>query len=225
MNTEFELNTKSKLLKAAITVFSNHGYTGGSVRQIAQLAETNIAAIKYHYSSKEHLWRAVVSHLHEKLVNTVLQDEALWPDMTPKERVVNTTKLYVRFSACHPELHRIILFETIHRGERLKWLVDNHMSRFTDSSIAWMTLAQEEGVFPNDVSALHLHFITTAAAQMIFLMAPQIEHSYGIDVFEDSEVDQHIDAILKLFMGVPRPGPNQGDHPANKDTKRTLTSK
>jgi AcrR family transcriptional regulator len=31
-------STKSKLLKAAISIFGNQGYSGGSVRQIAELA-------------------------------------------------------------------------------------------------------------------------------------------------------------------------------------------
>lgn len=223
MDTQLELTTKSKLLKAAVTVFSKHGFSGGSVRQIAHLAGTNIAAIKYHYSSKELLWQAVVSYLHNELIQSVIQDEARWSKMSPYERVVNTTKHYIRFSARHPELHRIILYETIDRGERLEWLVDNYMAKFTESSVAWVALAQEEGIFPKGVSALHLHFITTAAAQTIFLMAPQIEHSYGIDVFEDSEVEKHIEAVVKLFLRNPD-GPDSMDS-ADLLKKQSLLAK
>jgi len=38
-------STKSKLLKAAISVFGNQGYSGGSVRQIAELANKKIGTI------------------------------------------------------------------------------------------------------------------------------------------------------------------------------------
>ena len=119
--------TKSKLLKAAISVFGSHGYSGGSVRQIADLANTNIGAIKYHYSSKENLWKSVVDYLFDKLSKAIMRDVELWPSMDPRERVVNSTRNYIYFCAEYPELNRIIMSETIQNGDRLHWLAENHV--------------------------------------------------------------------------------------------------
>ena len=196
----FELSTKSKLLKAAITVFSNHGFAGGSVRQIADLAGTNIAAITYHYKSKKQLWQTTFIHLQERMIEAILKDQHQWCEMTAYERVKNTTKNFVRFCARHPELHRITLFETIHGSEMLDWLNEQKLSLFSQKSLEWVTLAQQEGVYTNGVPAFHLHFIATHASSSIFLMAPHIKEAIGVDVFEEEHIERFADSIVTMFL-------------------------
>ena len=192
--------TKSKLLKAAISVFGSHGYSGGSVRQIADLANTNIGAIKYHYSSKENLWKSVVDYLFDKLSKAIMRDIELWPGMSPRERVVNSTRNYIYFCAQYPELNRIIMSETIQNGDRLHWLAENHVRLFLERSIAWMAIAQENGVYPREISVLNLVFIATSAAQNLFLMAPFVDHAFAIDVFKNDQIEKHVDAVVKLLL-------------------------
>ena len=195
--------TKSKLLRAAITVFGNQGYSGGSVRQIAELADTNIGAIKYHYSSKEKLWQSVVTYLFEKLGSYVMKGADQWPAMSPRDRVVSSTRNYILFCAEYPELNRIILSETIQNGERLHWLAENHVRLFIERSMAWMTIAQENDVYPKDISTLNLFFIATSASQNLFLMAPFVDHAFGIDVFKSDQIEKHVDAVIKLLLNEP----------------------
>ena len=192
--------TKSKLLKAAISVFGSHGYSGGSVRQIADLANTNIGAIKYHYSSKENLWKSVVDYLFDKLSKAIMRDVELWPSMDPRERVVNSTRNYIYFCAEYPELNRIIMSETIENGGRLHWLAENHVRLFLERSTAWMAIAQENGVYPRNISVLNLVFIATSAAQNLFLMAPFVDHAFGIDVFKSDQIERHVDAVVNLLL-------------------------
>ncbi len=195
--------TKSKLLRAAITVFGNQGYSGGSVRQIAELADTNIGAIKYHYSSKEKLWQSVVTYLFEKLGSYVMKGADQWPAISPRDRVVSSTRNYILFCAEYPELNRIILSETIQNGERLHWLAENHVRLFIERSMAWMTIAQENDVYPKDISTLNLFFIATSASQNLFLMAPFVDHAFGIDVFKSDQIEKHVDAVIKLLLNEP----------------------
>lgn len=200
MQTEIEYTTKSKLLQASIKVFSNHGYSGGSIRQIAELAGTNIASVTYHYGSKKQLWQSAFTHLQDRLIEAIFTDEAKWRDMSPYERVKNTTRNYVRFCARHPELHRITLYETIHGGEMFDWMNAQKLSLFSRKSMEWASLAQQEGVYSSDVSAIHLHFIITHASNSIFLLAPHIKATFGIDVFDDEQIERFADAIIALFL-------------------------
>ena len=55
--------TRERLIEAAIDVFGRHGYEGATTRQIAKAANANLAAIVYHFGSKEALYLAVVEHL------------------------------------------------------------------------------------------------------------------------------------------------------------------
>lgn len=202
MSTGLELDTRSKLLKAGVTVFGKVGYAGASVRQIADLAGVNHGSIRYHYASKRDLWCACISYLYGLMEKAVHHDEAQWAAMTPRERIINATINYIRFNANYPELHRIVVFETIHESERLDWLNENFIRPFTDRAVAVVALAQKQGVYPDNIPALNMHYINVAAAKSIFLMASEIDKNFGIDVFDESEIRRHIDAVLTLFLGV-----------------------
>lgn len=52
-------DTRESLLDAAETLFSEHGIQAASLRQITQLAGANLAAVNYHFGSKDGLVRAV----------------------------------------------------------------------------------------------------------------------------------------------------------------------
>lgn len=49
-------DTKSRLLVAAGELFAERGFQGATARQICERAGVNIAAINYHFQSKEHLY-------------------------------------------------------------------------------------------------------------------------------------------------------------------------
>ncbi len=53
-------DTKEKILDAAERIFAKHGYAASSLRSIIAEAGVNLAAVHYHFGSKEELLRAVV---------------------------------------------------------------------------------------------------------------------------------------------------------------------
>ena len=60
MMTEVEIRTASeltrkRLLDAAREVFSEHSFQGATVREICRRAEANVAAVNYHFGSKDAL--------------------------------------------------------------------------------------------------------------------------------------------------------------------------
>lgn len=72
------IDTKAALLDAAEAVMSEHGFAGASLRAITSRAGTNLAAVNYHFGSKEELARAVIAR-HLQPVNAErlrLLDEA-----------------------------------------------------------------------------------------------------------------------------------------------------
>lgn len=57
------METRQKLIDAALDIFGRQGFDGATTRQIADRAGTNLAAIKYHFGSKEALHVAVAEHI------------------------------------------------------------------------------------------------------------------------------------------------------------------
>ncbi|MGE3451982.1 MAG: TetR/AcrR family transcriptional regulator [Burkholderiales bacterium] len=54
-------DTKSRILDAAESLFMEHGFEATSLRQLTAAAGVNLAAVNYHFGSKEELFQAVLT--------------------------------------------------------------------------------------------------------------------------------------------------------------------
>jgi len=68
-----EKNTKQCILDAAERLFALHGYHNTSLRKITGEARVNLAAVNYHFGSKEALLKAIFEH-HLIPLNKTRQD-------------------------------------------------------------------------------------------------------------------------------------------------------
>src|SRR5882762_8389834 len=57
---EIKIDTKQRILDSAERLFAEYGFAGVSLRAIIADAKVNLAAIHYHYRSKEALFDAVI---------------------------------------------------------------------------------------------------------------------------------------------------------------------
>src|SRR3981081_4013505 len=53
--------TKTRILDAAELLFMEHGFEATSLRQLTSAAGVNLAAVNYHFGSKEELFQAVLT--------------------------------------------------------------------------------------------------------------------------------------------------------------------
>ncbi len=56
-------DTRNTLLTTAIRLFGQYGYDGVTTRALARAAGANIAAIKYHFGSKDDLYVGAIDHI------------------------------------------------------------------------------------------------------------------------------------------------------------------
>ena len=76
-------STKERILGAAETLFARHGFAGASLRQVTAAANVNLAAVNYHFGSKDNLIEEVFRRRLDELnarridaLNAVLAGEA-----------------------------------------------------------------------------------------------------------------------------------------------------
>lgn len=67
-NRAADSDTRTRLLKAALTVFSRRDFDAASVRDIVQLAGANVSAVSYHFGGKEGLYLATAEFLADTLL-------------------------------------------------------------------------------------------------------------------------------------------------------------
>jgi len=86
MTASIHFSTKERILGAAESLFAQFGFSGTSLRQVTSQADVNIAAVNYHFGSKENLinevFRRRLDELSEKrlaALGKVLERNALGP--------------------------------------------------------------------------------------------------------------------------------------------------
>ncbi len=106
--TKKSRETKDRILKAARRLFSQHGVDGTSLRAITAAAHVNLAAINYHFGSKENLVTEVLMSFVYPLDaerNRILKAaENAAPDGIPRVQEVVTAYIqpWLDFVADHP---------------------------------------------------------------------------------------------------------------------------
>lgn len=72
MTTATSLDTKEQILNVAERLIAERGYAGTTLRNIVSQAKVNLAAVHYHFGSKEELFRAVIARIARPIVEREL---------------------------------------------------------------------------------------------------------------------------------------------------------
>ena len=99
------LDTRSKILQVAIDAVGLKGEI--TVRQISEKAEVNVAAINYHFGSKNNLLKEVENYYAEILYN-MMKEVLLKEESSPKEKLVLWTNSLMEFMFKYPALIALI---------------------------------------------------------------------------------------------------------------------
>jgi AcrR family transcriptional regulator len=82
-----EDETRMRLLDAAGEIFSCKGFHAATVREITRAAKANVAAIHYHFGSKDRLYLAVLEHAHAEALRRFPPDLGLGAAATAEVRL------------------------------------------------------------------------------------------------------------------------------------------
>lgn len=109
---------KEKIRKAALKLFSEKGFDGCSIRDIAQEAGLNHQKITYHFKTKSDLFSEVLSISFDQL-STLSSNLVLDPKLgNPMDDFKSHLKKVARYFAENPEFLRIIYVESITSSPR-----------------------------------------------------------------------------------------------------------
>ena len=94
-------STRDKILKISHKLFSEKGFTGVSVREIAKLSQCNIAAINYHFQNKENLY---VETVKESIARTESDIKTIYDSLGDRDIDLFTTKVLEHFKEHNEDL-------------------------------------------------------------------------------------------------------------------------
>ena len=105
------IETREKLVAAALEAFADHGFAGATTRAIAERAGVALAALPYHFETKEALWRAAADRIFGLLTEQFQARIRGLEGVDPPTRLRLLLRDFVLFAATHPVLHRFMLRE------------------------------------------------------------------------------------------------------------------
>ncbi len=152
---ETEQDTKEKLLEAAAKVFSQRGFGGATVKEIAEEAGVNVSLISYHFNGKEGLFRAILENFgRERLrdAEKILSPPESMEDLKAKLRLWTQ-----QFLSCHVEqddvcsiLHR----ENVCDQEFLWDIFEGTFLKQFEAIVKFFEAGRKKGILRKEVNAL-----------------------------------------------------------------------
>lgn len=137
--------TRAQILEAAAQIFSQKGYHGASMQDIALAVNLQKGSLYHHVSSKQEILYDLLNHALELLNEKVT--EAIQRENDPESRLRAAIKAYLTTLAEYQELASVMLLE--HRSLEPKYRVQHIPNRDRFEKI-WKDLIQqgkEAGVF------------------------------------------------------------------------------
>ena len=154
--------TRRAILDAAIAEFSEKGYAGGRVDDIAARTRTTKRMIYYYFGGKEQLYAAVLEEMYGGMRDA---EQALRLDaLPPAEALRRLVEVTFDHHAAHPEFVRLVSVENIHEGRHVAVspAIRERNAAVVGSISALLRRGEREGVFRPGVDPLDLHMLISS---------------------------------------------------------------
>lgn len=202
-NSDEPSQTHRRILRAALGVFAEFGYSGASTREIARRAGVHQPALAYHFKGKEQLWKAAVQAVFsdfETALRNGMAEFAKYDD-----RLHNLASIYVRFVANNPEWVTFVIHEGQQTGERSRWLAEVWLRPQARLLYGAMTgQPWPDGDAAAEARAFSMLAVLTGSTA-VFAQRAQIEQAGGVDIHSPAFVDQHVETmrqVLKVLISI-----------------------
>jgi AcrR family transcriptional regulator len=154
--------TRARILKAAIRVFSQDGYSGGRIEKISRLAKSNDRMIYYYFKSKEQLFIHVLEHTYEQfnLAEARQRFELGCASTALTQLVAFVWDYYFK----HPEFVSILNTENLHKARHSK--KSANLSALSGQALGNLApiirAGQAQGRFREDIDLTHTYLMISS---------------------------------------------------------------
>ena len=154
--------TKADIIEVATREFSENGYSGGRVDEIAERTKTSKRMIYYYFGSKDGLYRAVLLEYYRKLRGA--EGDLDLEQKAPVEALRQLVYFTYDWHMTHADDVRLVMVENIHRARHLQDIPDLGQINSTVIAAMGKILARgvKDGVIRKGVDAMELYLSIAA---------------------------------------------------------------
>ena len=129
--TRIQKRNRDLILNAALGVFSDHGFKGATLDQIAAEAGLSKPNVLYYFHSKDEIYTQLLSGLLETWLDPL---RAIDPDGDPVEEILGYVKRKLQMSREFPRESRLFANEIVQGAPRILDQIEGPLKRLVDDA-------------------------------------------------------------------------------------------
>ncbi|MDB5664125.1 TetR family transcriptional regulator C-terminal domain-containing protein [Cypionkella sp.] len=159
--TRIQARNSDVILDAALDVFSQHGFRGATLDQIADVAGLSKPNLLYYFPSKEAVHSALLGQL---LCNWLDPLRAMNPDGEPLVEIMAYVRRKLELSRDFPRESRLFANEMLQGAPRMRAVIEGDLKALVDEKAAVLQLWMNQGRIAR-LPPVHLIFSIWAMTQ------------------------------------------------------------
>jgi AcrR family transcriptional regulator len=196
-----EFNDKQlAIINSAEKLFSENGFDGTSVRDIAQAAGVNVAMISYYFGSKEKLMEALFEKKTMQMnlkVETMLQDES----KTSLENVYTLIDDYIDKIINNPKFHKIMTQEQlVDKSSGIPTMINSLKKRNLDTIKRLIQSGQKTGAFRKNIDVPLMMCTMVGTVSQIIISNEFYREIFNQKDATDEEYKKYIRRKLSIHL-------------------------
>ena len=174
-NTRIQREKRQIILDAALQVFSENGFRGATLDQIAGVAGLSKPNMLYYFSGKEEIYRTLLNRLLKTWLKPL---EGIDPEGDPHKEIMGYICAKLEFSREFPRESRLFAIEILNGAPRLKRELDGPLKELVDRTVVIFQGWMDEGRLAR-LDPYHLLFSIWATTQHYADFAVQMRAVLG----------------------------------------------
>lgn len=193
--------TKERIIKESVKLFANKGYAATSIKDISKAANVNIAAVNYHFTNKENLYKQLLSSFATRNTSTV---QRILKPPTNKEEFKVRLEMFLSSGLDNiidcPDLPRMLMKNIDLMPQISEETFHKTFEQFHQTLVEFFKSAQKNGIVRKDLDhRIVAQFIDNQL--FAFVHKVTIEKNLKKDVNDPAFRAQWLDQTLALFFG------------------------
>ena len=193
------VQTREKILQAAIGEFAAHGYSGARVERIRARARVNTRMLYHYFGDKRRLYVAVLEHVIGDLRHAELQLEV--DNVNPLDGMLQLYEFMDSHFADHPELIHLLSGENLLRGKFLRSSSKTPIitSPLLDLIETLLRRGEREGLLRAGIDPLHLYVVMVALSYFHRSNAHTLSTLFRTDLLAPAWQAQHKEIVTDVL--------------------------